>query len=267
MMCRVYLVSRAGYYAWQRRRPSARAGERAALLTAIERVHAASREAYGSPRVTRALRQAGYRVGENRVAQLMRERQLKARAAKLYRANPANHAFFSSIPNRQLTTLATQPDQVWVGDITYLKVGERWRYLAVVMDKCSRRIIGWSLGANRYADLTLRALDRAVTNRRPGVGLIFHSDRGIEYAAHAFRQRLAQLGFIQSMNRPQRMNDNAHMESFFHSFKTETIHGNRFAEDRDVLAALRSYLPFYNRVRLHSSLNYVSPAAYEQQLQ
>lgn len=218
------------------------------------------------PRVTRALRQAGSRVSENRVARLMRERSLKARAARLYRANPANHAFFTSIPNRQLTTIAEQPDQVWVGDITYLKVGTAWRYLAVVMDKCSRRIVGWSLGRNRYADLTLRALERAVVNRRPHAGLIFHTDRGIEYAAHAFRERLAQLGFIQSMNRPQRINDNAHMESFFHSLKSEAIHGNTLSDDREALAAVRSYLPYYNHSRLHSSLNYVSPAAYEQQL-
>jgi len=266
MMCRVYEVTRAGYYAWQRRQPSARSRESATLLQAIERVHAASRGVYGSPRVTQALRQMGTKVGENRVARLMREQQLQARVVKLYRATPANHAFFTSIPNRQLTTSAKAPNQVWVGDITYLKVGTAWRYLAVVMDKCSRRIVGWSLGRNRYANLTLHALARAVANRRPGPGLIFHSDRGIEYAAHAFRNRLADLGFVQSMNRPQRMNDNAHMESFFHSFKSETIHGRTFADDRQVLAAVRSYLPFYNLNRLHSSLDYVSPATYEQRL-
>jgi transposase InsO family protein len=266
MMCRVYEVSRAGYYAWQGRAPSDRAQKRGRLVAAIERVHAASGETYGSPRVTRALRQSGYTVSENRVARLMRERCLKARAARLYRANPANHAFFTSIPNRQLAILAQQPDQVWVGDITYLKVGTAWRYLAVVMDKWSRRIVGWSLGRHRYANLTLRALDRAVANRRPRAGLIFHTDRGIEYAAHAFRQRLAHLGFIQSMNRPQRMNDNAHMESFFHSLKSESIHGKTFVDDREAIAAVRSYLPYYNHSRLHSSLNYVSPATYEQQL-
>jgi putative transposase len=266
MRCRVYGVTWAGYYAWQRRKPSTCSRESATLLRAIERVHAASRGVYGSPRMTQALRQMGTRVSENRVARLMRERKLQARSVKLYRANPGNHAFFTSIPNRQLTTLAKAPDQVWVGDITYLKVGSAWRYLAVVMDKCSRRIVGWSLGRNRYANLTLLALSRAVANRRPGPGLIFHTDRGIEYAARAFRNRLAELGFVQSMNRPQRMNDNAHMESFFHSFKSETIHGRTFADDRQVLAALRSYLPFYNHNRLHSSLAYVSPATYEQRL-
>jgi putative transposase len=153
-----------------------------------------------------------------------------------------------------------------VGDITYLKVGALWRYLAVVMDKCSRRIVGWSFGRNKDVQLTLRALNRAVYNRRPRAGLVFHTDRGIEYAAGAFTQRIAQLGFTQSMNRPGKVTDNAFVESFFHSLKAEAFHGNRFNQDEEVAGVLRSYLPFYNRDRLHSSLNYVSPATYEQRL-
>ncbi len=161
-----------------------------------------SRGTYGSPRIHQALRAAGTRVSRRRVARLMREAGLRARAAKLYRAIPGLHAFFTSIPNCQLDCLATGPDQVWVGDITYLKVGGAWRYLAVVMDRYSRRIVGWSLGRHKDARLTLAALNHAVFNRRPRPGLIFHSDRGIEYAAYAFRGRLATLGFVQSMNRP-----------------------------------------------------------------
>ncbi len=147
----------------------------------------------------------------------MREAGLRARAAKLYRANPGLHGFYTSMPNRQLDRLATGPDQVWVGDIPYLHVAGAWRYLAVVMDRYSRRIVGWSLGPYKDARLTLAALDRAVFNRRPRPGIVFHTDRGIEYAAYAFRRRLAGLGFVQSMNRPGTMADNAHMESFFHS--------------------------------------------------
>jgi transposase InsO family protein len=127
-------------------------------------------------------------------------------------------------------------------------------------------VVGWSFGHRKDVALTLRALERAVSNRRPPGGLIFHTDRGIEYAANVFRQRLAQLGFVQSMNRPGKVTDNAFMESFFHSMKTESIHGRTFNEDGELLSVLRSYIPFYNRSRIHSSLNYVSPATYEQRL-
>lgn len=161
---------------------------------------------------------------------------------------------------------AEVPDQVWVTDITYLKVGSIYRYLAVVMDRCSRRIIGWAFGQQKNVALTLRALNHAVGKRHPPPGLIFHTDRGIEYAANVFRERLAQLRMTQSMNRPGKVTDNAFMESFFHSMKSDVIHGNTFSEDRQILSVLRSYIPFYNHSRMHSSLNYVSPATYENQL-
>jgi transposase InsO family protein len=193
----------------------------------------------------------------------MREAGLRARAAKLYRRIPGLHGFFTSIPNRQLDRLATTPDQVWVGDITYLKVAGAWRYLAVVMDRYSRRIIGWSLGATKDARLTLTAFNRAVFHRRPRPGVIFHSDRGVEYAAYAFRKRLAALGFVQSMNRPREITDNAHMESFFHSMKSDAIHGARFENPIDLRRRLRGYIPYYNGVRLHSGIGYSSPIAYE----
>jgi transposase InsO family protein len=193
----------------------------------------------------------------------MREAGLRARAATLYRAIPGLHAFFTRIPNRQLDRVATGPDQVWVGDITYLKVGGTWRYLAVVMDRYSRRIVGWSVGRHKDARLTLAALNHAVVNRRPRPGILFHTDRGIEYAAYAFRARLAALGFVQSMNRPREVTDNAHMESFFHSMKTDVIHGVTLASPDEVGRLMRSYLPYYNRVRLHSGLGYRSPVDYE----
>ncbi len=265
-MCRVYGVTRAGYYAWQHRPPSTRAQADTDLQRCIARVHRDSRGTYGSPRVHRVLRANGQCVGKNRVARIMRAHGIKARVATIRYTCPNLQRFFGRSPNRQLEVAITYPDQVWVGDITYLKVGALWRYLAVVMDKCSRRIVGWSFGRNKDVQLTLRALNRAVYNRRPRAGLIFHTDRGIEYAAGAFTQRLAQLGFTQSMNRPGKVTDNAFVESFFHSLKAEAFHGNRFNQDEEVAGILRSYLPFYNRDRLHSSLNYVSPAAYEQQL-
>lgn len=266
LMCRVYGVTRAGFYAWRRRGPSSRAQENESLSGQIRQVHQASRGTYGSPRVYQRLREMGVSVGENRVAKLMRRLCIKGRWATLRYTSPNLKKFFGSLPNQQHEHPAEQPDQVWVADITYLKVGSIYRYLAVVMDRCSRRIIGWALGQQRNVVLTLRALNHAVAKRRPKPGLIFHTDRGIEYYANAFRERLAQLQITQSMNRPGKVTDNAFMESFFHSMKADVIHGCTFTEDSQLLSVLRSYIPFYNHRRMHSSLNYVSPASYENQL-
>jgi putative transposase len=265
-MCRVYGVTRAGFYAWCERGRSRRADDNEALLPRIKAIHESSRGTYGSPRVYQALRRLGCVAGENRVARLMHEHGIKARVAKLTYTNPALVRYFAQIPNRQFDLPVTGPDQVWVGDITYLKVGTLWRYLAVVLDKYSRRVLGWSFGRHKDVRLTLRALNRAVANRRPRAGLVFHTDRGIEYAAQAFKARLAELKITQSMNRPGKVTDNAYIESFFHSLKTDVVHGISFTEDRQVQSVVRSYIPFYNSIRLHSSLNYVSPATYEKQL-
>jgi putative transposase len=258
-MCRLYGVTRAGYYAWRVRVPSARADADAKLAAEIERIHRSSRRVYGSPRVHRTLRNRGVRVGAKRVARLMREHGIKARVARLRYGNRGLRRFFANTPNYQLEVTADASDQVWVGDITYLQAGDRWHYLAAVMDKWSRRIVGWSLGKHKDVRLTLRALNRAVANRHPRQGLIFHSDRGIEYAALAFRHRLAKLGFRQSMNRPGKMNDNAHMESFFHSMKAEVIHSRTFSDDRAIARMVKSYMPFYNGNRMHSALDYRAP--------
>lgn len=225
-MCRVYGVTRAGFYAWRRAGCSRRRADNAALLPCIRAIHAASRGTYGSPWVYKALRRQGCVVSEKRVAGLMREHGIKARVAKLRYTNPALVRYFD------------------------LKVGSLWRYLAVVLDKYSRRVLGWSFGKHKDVRLTLRALNRAWAKRRPKAGLVFHTDRGIEYAAQAFKDRLAELKITQSMNRPGKVTDNAYIESFFHSLKTDVVHGVRFAEDREVQAVVRSYIPFYNTARL-----------------
>ena len=259
----MYGVTRAGYYRWQHRQPGERAQANETLLKHIEKIHRDSRGTYGSPRVQRALDGQGCRVSENRVARIMRAHGIKARVATIRYTHPKMQHYYALIPNCQLDLVITQRDRVWVGDITYLKVGTVYRYLAVVMDKCSRKVVGWSFGHRKDVKLTLAALNHAVRNRRPGAGLIFHTDRGIEYAAGAFKERIAELGFTQSMNRPGKVTDNAFIESFFHSMKSEVFHGYTFTEDREVRQTLRRYLPFYNRDRLHSSLNYVSPTTYE----
>jgi transposase InsO family protein len=168
-----------------------------------------------------------------------------------------------TIPNQAREQAVTAPNQVWRGDITYLKASGRWRYLAVVIDQFSRRLVGWRLGRQRTMDLTLRALDHAIARRRPKPGLVFHPDRGNEYAAYAFRDRLACRGIVQSMNRPGSMADNAHMESFFHSMKSEVIHGISFSKVRELDSVVRRYIERYNRTRIHSSLGYRSPIDYE----
>jgi len=242
MMCRLYGVTRAGYYAWRSRERSERERQDEVLAAEIRSVHAQSAGTYGSPRVHRVLRSRGHRVGENRVARLMRRHAIKARVATIRYTSPGLQRYYAGPRNEQLELELTHADQVWVGDITYLKVGALYRYLAVVMDRYSRRIVGWSFGPRKDVRLTLAALDSAVRSRRPRQALVFHTDRGLEYGATAFRERLAKLGFRQSMNRPGKMTDNAYVESFFHSMKTEIYHGVRFATDEQLRLALRSCL-------------------------
>jgi len=263
-MCRFFGVSRAGYYAWREREPSLRARQDTELSKTIASLHKESRGTYGSPRIHQALRKKGIYIGRKRVTRLMRSQGLKGRSAGLYWKKAKLHKYFNGIPNRSRQVELKRPDQVWLGDITYLKVAGRWQYLAVVMDKFSRRIIGWKFGRHKNAELTMAAFNQAVSDRQPKRGLVFHTDRGTEYGALTFRDRLNELGYLQSMNRPAaKMTDNAHMESFFHSMKADGVHGIRFVDGRAASGFVRSYIPFYNHKRLHSSLDYMTPAEFE----
>ena len=262
-MCRIYSVTRAGFYAWRRRPPSVRTERDAQLLDRIRTIFATHRRHYGSPRIHGALRALGERIGAKRVARLMREQRLRAEIADRYRSRAGVKAFFTSIPNRQLGVLADAPDRVWVGDVTYLKIGDQWRYLAVILDKHSRRVLAWAIRRRRDVSLTLRAFRQAIHRRRPRPGLIFHSDRGIEYAAAPYRDQLASLGCVQSMNRPKSMNDNAHMESFFHTLKSELHEQLRVSTDAALRRVIAAYLDYYNHQRSHTSLQHHSPVAFE----
>ncbi len=262
-LCRHLAVTRAGFYAWRRRGESAHAEQDRALATEIARLFVAHHARYGSPRLYQLLRRAGWCVSRRRIARLMQQAGLRAKAVRGYRSKVNVHALYSRHPNRLWTTTVTKADQVWVGDITYFKVAGAWRYLAIVMDQHSRRILAWSLTPQRSAVVTCAVLARAA-RVRPARGVIFHSDRGSEYMGAPFCTLLARLGVLQSAS-VRGPGDNAHAESFFHSLKAELTRGASYATHAALQHALRRYIHYYNTVRLHSALAYRSPLAFEHQ--
>jgi putative transposase len=255
-------VTRAGYYAWRRRQASAHAVQDRTLLVQIRTIFTQHHGRYGSPRIHDALQTRGIAVSRRRVARLMREDGLRARAVLGYRAKAGVRRFFDAHPNlvRRTTTVAI--DRVWVGDITYLKVGTAWRYLAVVMDRCSRRILAWTLQRRRDGRVTRGVLAAALRRRQPAEGLIFHSDRGSEYLTETLRTFLAARRVRQSAC-TSGPGDNAHMESFFHSMKAEATRGRHFTTDAELRTVLRAYIRYYNTTRAHSALSYRSPVDFE----
>jgi putative transposase len=232
------------------------------LNAEIEKIFERTRRTYGSPRICRALRAQGIPVSERRVARLMRAGGLRARVVGLYRSKAELRRRSAGHKNLLWRHRAGRVNEVWVGDVTYLKVDRHWCYLSTVMDQYSRRVLGWSLGRRRTTSLTRAVFNAAYRLRRPR-RLIFHSDRGVEYTAPGYRDRLKALGVRQSTTSGGSPGENAHAESFFHSLKADVIHGARFDTDESLRASVQRYVRFYNHERLHSSLNYRSPVDFE----
>jgi transposase InsO family protein len=262
-MCEKLEVSRSGFYAWARRGESAHELRDRALVRRIQDHFDESAGTYGSPRIHALLRREGQLVGRKRVVRLMRCAHLRARASRIYRRIPAPVLERLGIANQAREREVTGPNQVWRGDVTYIKVPGAWRYLAVVLDQYSRRLLGFKIGAKHNSQLTMAALRMALDRRRPPAGLVFHSDRGSEYGNYLYRDRLSGRGIVQSMNRPKTMTDNAFVESFFHSMKSDVIHGHPQRSPEELDGVLRRYIARYNRTRLHSALAYRSPIDFE----
>lgn len=262
-LCRLFTVTRAGFYAWRKRPASARRRQDRVLLGEMRAIFECSGGTYGSPRIYESLAVRGHRVSRRRVERLMRADGMRARVARVYRPKVGTHRWFGQHPNHVRRTHATRPNQIWVGDLTYLAVAGRWWYLAVVLDQYSRRVLAWRLGSTRDSRLTRAVVDAALRRRRPTRDLIFHSDRGSEFLGTPFRTRLAMHGVRQSMTRGGAPGENAHMESFFHSLKADVIHGRSFQAVTELRHQLRRYVQYYNHQRLHSALDYQSPVDYE----
>lgn len=268
LMCRVLKVSRSGYYAWRMRPESKRTKANALLLARIKTVHEKSKKTYGSPRVHAQLVADGETCSIGRVARLMSANDMIAKQKRKFVATTDSKHDLPVAPNiLDRNFVVDEPDRVWVSDITYIPTDEGWLYLAGVMDLCSKTAVGWSMGDSLERKLVIDALNMAYRRREPMTGLIHHSDRGSQYASDDYRYLLEEYGMVMSMSRKGNCWDNAPMESFFATLKKELVHHRRYRTREEARRDIFEFIEvFYNRQRMHSSLGYLSPADYEQQI-
>jgi len=257
-LCLYLDASPSGYYDWEQRqiRPCARAQENQALALEIDQIHARSRQTYGAPRIQRELRKKGRRHGRNRVARLMKEKGLCGRQKGRYRVQTTDGNHDQPIAPNYLAEApkATAVNQIWAADITYIETREGWLYLAAILDLYSRKIVGWAMSERIDTALVLKALDMALLHRVPPANLLFHSDRGVQYASGDFRQALSQASLVASMSRKGNCYDNAIMESFWSTLKLELIYRGVFEKRAQARAQIFDYIEvFYNRQRTHSA--------------
>jgi putative transposase len=267
-MCRMLNVAPSGYYAWTHRAPCERDARELGLIESIRSVHQLHRGVYGSPRVHRELRRQGVICSRKRVEKLMRQEQIRSSRHRRFRVMTTDSSHDHPIAGNLLDQQFQQEkiDQVWVTDITYITTNEGWLYLASVMDLCSRKIVGWATADHLRAELVTEALEKAIKTRRPKAGLLHHSDRGVQYACRDYQALLERHEMTSSMSRGGNCYDNAAMESFFKTFKSELVYQEHYATRKEANESIYPYIElFYNRQRLHSSLGYRSPAEYEAQ--
>jgi len=267
VMCRVLAVSESGFYDWRKRPQSQHKREDARLTTQIQEVFVAYRGVYGSPRIHAELRDQGWRCSRKRIARLMQENGMDARRKPFRpvttKSNP-KHAVAPNLLQQDFT--AERPNEKWTGDITYVPTAQGWLYLAVILDVFSRRVIGWAMSSRCDELLVETALRMALARRRPGAGLLHHTDRGSQYTSRAYQQVLEEVEITVSMSGKGNCYDNALTESFFGSVKDECVHRAVYHSHGEARQSLFEFLEvFYNRQRRHSSLGYLSPVAFEQQ--
>jgi transposase InsO family protein len=264
-LCAAMAVSRSGYYAWQRRPESRRARADRELLVAIQRLHAQMRGRYGAIKTWRALTTAGLACGRHRVARLRRLHGLEAQRTRRFRVLTEHHQLPPPAPNRlQAGVQIVRPNHVWAGDLTAVPTRAGWLYVAVMLDLYSRRVVGWAMSAKPDQHIVARALTMALTHRRPSPGLLHHTDQGAPYASLSYRALVERHGLIASMSRKGNCYDNAVVESFFSTLKNELVHERDYRSRDEAQAEIFEFIEiFYNRQRIHQSLQYVSPMQFE----
>jgi transposase InsO family protein len=265
MMCRLMSVSSSGYYDWATRKPSKRLIENNRLAEKIKAAFDKQKSRAGAIRITKRLQADGEIIGRHRVARIMRKNDLRARAAKKYKATTNSNHSMPVAPNLlEQYFEATHPNEKWVSDITYIATDEGWLYLAVVLDLYSRKVIGWCMSERMTKQLVCDALMMALWNRKMPRNVILHSDRGSQYCSYRYQNIIKKHGLVCSMSKRGDCYDNAAMESWNHSFKVESIHGERFSTRKQAKSHIFEYIEiYYNRERLHSKLGYVSPEYFE----
>jgi putative transposase len=267
-MCEVFLVSRTGYYDWLNRSPSSRSARHQSLVERIKQLHKACFEIYGSPRIHRELVAEGEAIGVNTVAMLMKRNNIRSKVHKRFVVTTNSRHSLAIAPNllkRDFET--TKPNEKWVSDVTFIPTRQGWLYLATVMDLFSRTIVGWSMGTSNSTALVSNALKAALEQRGDVSGVILHSDRGSNYASIEYQKMLIRYNIIPSMSRKGDCWDNAVMESFYHSLKTEWMNFEDYLTRDEARSSLFAYIEmFYNRRRRHSSLNYMTPVSYEEEM-
>ena len=264
-ICKTLKISKSGYYAWFKNPKSKRDLKNECLLKKIKEFHNISRKRYGSPRIYKDLKDAGIACSLNRTARLMKKNNIEAKMKKKFKIttnSKHNYPIAENILDRNFSV--KEKDRVWVSDISYIYTAEGWEYLCIIMDLFSRNIVGWSMDSRMKVDLVKNAFNMAYNKRKPKPGLIFHSDRGSQYACKEFRKLLKSKKFIASMSRKGNCWDNACAESFFHSLKTEEVYFNYYNSRAEAKRSVFEYIEvFYNRTRRHSYLGYISPENYE----